>query len=57
MKTNSKSVSFDPGMIASFSYDECVERLAYAVDHREDAALEDVVYLISRLAVVIVAPT
>jgi hypothetical protein len=57
MKTNSQSVSSDPGMIASFSYDECVERLAHAVDQREDAALAEVVYLISRLAVVIVAPT
>jgi hypothetical protein len=53
MKLISQSVSFDPGVIASFSYDECVERLAYAVDHHDDAELEEVACLISQLAVVI----
>jgi hypothetical protein len=38
---------------AAVGYDECVERLAYTVDHRDEAELEEVAYLISRLAVVI----
>jgi hypothetical protein len=53
MKTNSQPVTFDRAPIAPFSYDECVERLAYSVDHRDDAELEEVVQLIGQLAVVI----
>ena len=52
MKANSQSALSDPA-IASVGYDECVERLAYTVDHRDEAELEEVAYLISQLAVVI----
>jgi hypothetical protein len=51
--SNLQSVSFDRNAIASFSYDECIERLADAVDHHDDAELEQVACLISQLAVVI----
>jgi hypothetical protein len=51
--SNLESVSFDRDAIASFSYDECIERLADAVDHHNDAELEEVACLISQLAVVI----
>jgi hypothetical protein len=54
MKTNSQPVTFDRVPIASFNCKECVERLAYSLDHRDDAELEEVVQLISQLAVVIV---
>jgi hypothetical protein len=53
MEPKSLTVSFDPGMIASFSYDECIERLAHAVDEHDDAELEEVARLIGQLAVVI----
>jgi hypothetical protein len=53
MKTKSQPVIFDSAGLAPFNYDECVERLAYTVDHPEDAELEEVVHLISQLAVVI----
>ncbi len=53
MKPNSQSAWSGPVVMASVGYDECVERLAYTVDHREDAELEEVAYLISQLAVVI----
>jgi hypothetical protein len=53
MKSDSQSVSFDPGVIASSSYEECVERLAHAVDSHDDAELEEVACLIGQLAVVI----
>jgi hypothetical protein len=53
MKPNSQSAWSDPLVMASAGYDECVERLAYSVDHREDAELEEVAYLISQLAAVI----
>ena len=53
MKLNSQSALPDRAVMVPFSYEECVERLAYRVDHREDAKLEEVAYLISQLAVVI----
>jgi hypothetical protein len=53
MKPNSQSAWPDPLVMASAGYDECVERLAYSVDHRDDAELEEVAYLISQLAAVI----
>ena len=53
MKSDSQSVSFGPGVIASSSYEECVERLAHAVDSHDDAELEEVACLIGQLAVVI----
>ena len=45
--------SFDRNAIACFSYDQCIERLADAVDHHDDAELEEVACLISQLMVVI----
>jgi hypothetical protein len=45
--------SFDRHAIACFSYDQCIERLADAVDHHDDAELEEVACLISQLMVVI----
>ena len=53
MKPNSQSASPDHAALAAAGYDECVERLAYTVDHHDDAELEEVAYLISQLAVVI----
>ena len=53
MKTNWQPVIFDSAPISPLSYDECVERLAYTVDHRDDSELEEVAHLISQLAVVI----
>ena len=53
MKPNSQSALSDHAVIAAAGYDECVERLAYTVDHRDEAELEEVAYLISQLAVVI----
>jgi hypothetical protein len=53
MKANSQSALSDPAAIAYVGYDECVERLAYTIDHRDEAELEEVAYLISRLAFVI----
>ncbi len=53
MKPNSQSAFPYPLVVASVGYDECVERLAYTVDHSDDAELEEVAYLISQLAVVI----
>jgi hypothetical protein len=53
MKTNSQPVIFDSAPIAPLSYDECVERLAHTVDHRDDSELEEVAHLIGQLAVVI----
>ena len=53
MESESPSLSPDPAMVASFSYDECIERLAHAVDDRDDAELEEVARLIGQLAVVI----
>jgi hypothetical protein len=53
MKTISQPVTFDRTPIAPLHYDECVERLSYSVDHRDDAELEEVVQLIGQLAVVI----
>jgi hypothetical protein len=53
MKPNSQSAWSDTVVAPSVGYDECVERLAYTVDHRDDAELEEVAYLISQLAVVI----
>jgi hypothetical protein len=43
----------DDAVMTAAGYDQCVERLAYTVDHRDEAELEEVVYLISQLAVVI----
>jgi hypothetical protein len=51
--TEIQSVGFDPKALASISYDECVERLAHAVDRQDDAGLEEVARLIGQLAVVI----
>jgi hypothetical protein len=48
-----QSGSFDRNAIASFSYDQCIERLADVVDHHDDAELEEAACLISQLAVVI----
>jgi hypothetical protein len=48
-----QSASFDRNAIASFSYDQCIERLADVVDHHNDAELEEAACLISQLAVVI----
>ena len=53
MKVNSQSALSDHPLVPSIGYDECVERLAYTVDHREDTELAEVAYLISQLAVVI----
>jgi hypothetical protein len=53
MKSDLPVVSDDPGVVALFSYDECIERLAHAVDHHDDAELEEVACLIGQLAVVI----
>jgi len=54
MRANSQAVSFDlPITTPPLSYDECVKRLAYKVSRHDDAQLEEVVYLISQLAVVI----
>jgi hypothetical protein len=53
MKSDSPSVSFDPEVIASSSYEECVERLAHAVDDHRDDKLEEVACLIGQLVVVI----
>ncbi len=53
MKNNLQSETFDHVALAPFNYDECVERLAYTVDHPDDAQLEEVVRLIGQLAVVI----
>jgi hypothetical protein len=48
-----QSATFDRNAIASFSYDQCVERLADVVDHHDEAELEEAACLISQLAVVI----
>jgi hypothetical protein len=53
MSLNPQAALFDRALIVPFSYDECVERLAYTVDRHEDARLEELAYLISQLAVVI----
>ena len=53
MRSTSQSALSDPAVIACVGYDECVERLAHTVDHRDEAELEEVAYLISQLAVVI----
>jgi hypothetical protein len=53
MKPNSPSALLDSPAIAPVGYDECVERLAYTVDHRDETELGEVAYLISQLAVVI----
>jgi hypothetical protein len=53
MKPNSQSALSDDAVLAAVGYDQCVERLAYTVDHRDEAELEEVAYLISQLAVVI----
>jgi len=53
MKSDSQSVSFDPEVVASASYEECIERLAHVVDDHDDAELEEVACLIGQLAVVI----
>jgi hypothetical protein len=53
MKPNSQSAMSDNAVLAAVGYDECVERLAYTVDHRDEAELQEVAYLISQLAVVI----
>lgn len=43
----------DSSALAAVSYDECVERLAFAVDQKDDAELAHVARLIGQLAVVI----
>lgn len=53
MKINSQTVTFEHAVVAPFSYDECIKRLADTVDHHDDAELEEVAQLISQLAVVI----
>jgi hypothetical protein len=53
MKPNSQSAMSDHAVLAAVGYDQCVERLAHTVDHRDEAELEEVAYLISQLAVVI----
>jgi hypothetical protein len=53
MESDSLSISFDSGTIASSSYEECVERLAHAVDDHNDSRLDEVACLIGQLAVVI----
>jgi len=53
MKTNTQPVINDHLVAAPFTYDECVERLAYSVDHHDEAELENVAQLIGQLAVVI----
>jgi hypothetical protein len=53
MKTDAQSALSDHVVVACVGYDECVERLAYTVDQRDDTELEEVAYLISQLAVVI----
>jgi hypothetical protein len=53
MKTNSQSVTSDHLVAAPYSYDECVERLAYSVDQHDDAELAEVAHLIGQLAAVI----
>jgi len=53
VKINSQPVAHDDQVIAAYSYDECVARLAYSVDHHDEAELEEVAHLIGQLAVVI----
>jgi hypothetical protein len=53
MNAISQSASSDDAVMTAVGYDQCVERLAYTVDHRDEAELEEVAYLISQLAVVI----
>ncbi len=53
MKKNLQSEAFDHVSLSPFNYEECIERLAYTVDHPDDAGLEEVVRLIGQLAVVI----
>jgi hypothetical protein len=53
MNPISQSALSDDAVLAAVGYDQCVERLAYTVDHRDEAELEEVAYLISQLAVVI----
>jgi hypothetical protein len=53
MKPNSPSAMSDDAVLAAVGYDQCVERLAYTVDHHDEAELQEVAYLISQLAVVI----
>ena len=53
MKLNSPSAMSDDTVLAAVGYDQCVERLAYTVDHHDEAELQEVAYLISQLAVVI----
>jgi hypothetical protein len=57
MNSDSPSLAFDPETIASSSYEasyeECIERLALAVDDQNDDELEEVACLIGQLAVVI----
>ena len=42
MKTESQPANVESAPLAPLSYDECVERLAYTVDHRDEAGLEEV---------------
>jgi hypothetical protein len=53
MKLNSPSAISDDAVLTAVGYDQCVERLAYTVDHHDEAELQEVAYLISQLAVVI----
>jgi hypothetical protein len=53
MRLNPQAALVDRAVMVPFSYDECVERLAYTVDHHEDAELQELANLISQLAVVI----
>jgi hypothetical protein len=53
MRAYSQAVSSDHMRVAPVGYDECIERLAYTVDHHDDTELEEVAYLIAQLAAVI----
>jgi hypothetical protein len=53
MRASAEFALSDHSRAASVGYDECVERLAHSVDHHDEAALEEVAYLIAQLAVVI----
>jgi hypothetical protein len=53
MNPISQSALSDDAVMTAVGYDQCVERLAHTVDHRDEAELEEVAYLISQLAVVI----
>jgi hypothetical protein len=53
MRALSQTSQDDTEISSSCGYDECVSRLARALDQHQDADLEEVACLIGQLAVVI----